>query len=212
MWMSLIIQLDVVDHPQGWLVGTSQADKARSNDRILDAAAELLRRHGLSGVRVTEVMRAAGLTHGGFYKHFQDRQQLIVEALRRALTPAQQAGPYRSYTDFVRGYLGWTHRELRGRGCPMAALAGDVVRADDQVRSVFTGGVRDAVAQVARLLGDLDHHDGAHRDGDLRARAAAAFSTAVGALVLARAVDDAELADFILASARTALLPPEQER
>jgi TetR/AcrR family transcriptional regulator, transcriptional repressor for nem operon len=192
-------------------VGTSQADKARSNDRILDAAAELLRRHGLSGVRVTEVMRAAGLTHGGFYKHFQDRQQLIVEALRRALTAAQQAGPYRSYADFVRGYLSRTHRELRGRGCPMAALAGDVVRAEGQVRSVFTGGVRDAVAQLARLLDHLDDNAEARREGDVRARAAAAFSTAVGALVLARAVDDAALADFILASARRALLPSEQE-
>lgn len=196
-------------------MGTSQADKARSNERILKAAAELLRQHGLSGVSITEVMRAAGLTHGGFYKHFEDREQLVVEALRRALPSAQEVGPYHSYAGFVRGYLSPAHRELRGRGCPMAALAGDVVRANEQVRAVFTDGVRGAIAQVARLLAEHDPdtpagHDDQH-GRDTQARAAAAFSTAVGALVLARAVDEPELSEFILASARMAVLALDRE-
>lgn len=178
-------------------MGTSQAEKAQSREKILAIAAECFREKGLAGVSVADVMQAAGLTHGGFYKHFESRDALVAEALARALAPAKDGG-YATYQAFVREYLSPTHREMRGRGCPMAALAGEVVRTEGHTRSVFTDGVRRAAAQVARLLGGTDK--------DTEARATAAFSTALGALVLSRAVDDRELSDFILASARKALL------
>jgi TetR/AcrR family transcriptional regulator, transcriptional repressor for nem operon len=200
-WMSRNIHLDDDDNLESSVcrMGTSQANKARSKEKILDVAAERFRQDGLSGVSVAEIMRAAGLTHGGFYKHFESRGELVAEAVRRAVTPTGDGASYRSYRGFVRGYLSRAHRELRSRGCPMAALAGEVVRADDETRSAFTDGVRDAVAHIARLL----RRDNEETDD---ARAAAAVSTAVGALVLSRAVDDPEFSDFLLASARAALL------
>jgi TetR/AcrR family transcriptional repressor of nem operon len=178
-------------------MGTSQAEKTLSREKILEIAAERFREDGLTGVSVVEIMQAAGLTHGGFYKHFDSREALVAEALTRALAPAEDGG-YATYQRFVREYVSRPHREMRGRGCPMAALAGEVVRTEGRTRSVFTDGVRRAIAQVGRLLG------GEGKENE--AQASAVFSTALGALVLSRAVDDPQLSDFILASARKALL------
>jgi len=178
-------------------MGASQADKAESREKILTIAGKRFREEGLMGISVADVMKAAGLTHGGFYKHFENRDALVAQALERALAPAEDNG-YANYQSFVREYVSRDHREMRGTGCAMAALAGEVVRAEDRTRSVFTGGVRRAIAQIGRLLGAPDR--------DTEARAVAAFSTALGALVLSRAVDDPELSDLFLASARKALL------
>lgn len=174
-------------------MGTSQADKARSRDRILAVAGELFRRDGLAAVSVAGVMQSAGLTHGGFYKHFDDREQLVAEALRQALMSDGDPGRYRSYEQFVRGYVSRTHRDMRANGCPISALAGEVARADDKVRAVLAEGISGAVAHLAELM-DADDQ-----------LAAAALSTAVGAVVLARAVDDPDVSDQILAGARRAL-------
>ena len=148
-------------------------------------------------------MQAAGLTHGGFYKHFGSRDDLIAEAADHAFAYAgrtldryanDEPDPFAAWVDW---YLSEEHRDDPGaERCPVAALVGDAGRADDGVRAGYSAVVERFIATLAGMLGSGE---------DARLEATIAVSTLVGSLALARSVDDDELSHEILRNARKAL-------
>jgi len=178
-------------------MGHSQDEKTRNHDRIVEIAARRIREQGTDGPGVAEIMRDAGLTHGGFYKHFGSRDELVAEAARRSYAESDRAveevvadaeDPRRAFVDW---YLSEAHRDDPGTGCAVVALGSDVARADETIRDAYTD-------QVRRYLDHLEALLDAGAD-------TVALSTLVGALTLARAVNDPELSARILRDAREAL-------
>lgn len=171
-------------------------DKLIENrQRILDAAARLFRERGLDAVTVAEVMKAAALTHGGFYNHFKSKDDLIAKAFAHALLPASAddgaAAP--AMVDYARFYLSGAHRDAPGNGCMLSALAAEGARCNDETRKVMSEATR---AQIARFAATAPG-----KTADERRRAAIArWSAMLGAVVLARAIDDTALSDEILAA------------
>jgi TetR/AcrR family transcriptional regulator, transcriptional repressor for nem operon len=189
----------------GSIVGTSQAAKAETHDRILDIAAARIRRDGSARLAVAEIMKEAGLTHGGFYRHFDSREQLVAEAAQRALTQGSEwtvasgeLGWQQGYTRLVDGYLSTWHRDHPESGCGVAGVAADVARDDGPARSSYTRQVKECLAVLAGLVADPDSQIG-ERDSAL------VLSALVGAISIARAVDDPNLSERILANVSAAL-------
>lgn len=177
-------------------MGSSQADKAASHDRIVKAAAARIRSDGIDGVSVSDLMSEAGLTHGGFYRHFNSRDELVVEAMEAALADgskaaaaASQLGEGRGLAAVIGGYLSKAHRDHPEAGCAVAALPTDVVRATPDARAAYTSQVRRYLDLLAAL--DPNH------DSD---QAQLTLAALVGGVLLARAVDDQGLSDEILES------------
>jgi TetR/AcrR family transcriptional repressor of nem operon len=172
----------------------SREEKAKTHERIVEVASQRIREQGLDGPAVAEIMQAAGLTHGGFYKHFESRDDLIAEATEKAL--ADSDSYVHELTDdakdplaaFVDWYLSAQHRDRPGAGCAVAALGGDVRRGDERLRSAYRRQVERYVESVERFLGGGQ---------DARERAILALSALLGAVVLERAVDDEALSDEI---------------
>ena len=184
-------------------MGHSQADKARSRERILRTAADAVRDAGLESVSVSKLMRGADLTHGGFYNHFASRSDLLAQALERALVEGARAAAAsmkpgdapRTYETRVRGYVSRAHRDARTSGCAMAALASDVARADLASRAVMSAHIDESVGQLAQSLHSQDEGD-----------AMLAVSAMVGAVLLARVQTDPKKSDALLKSVRDRLL------
>jgi TetR/AcrR family transcriptional regulator, transcriptional repressor for nem operon len=183
-----------------FLMGHSQKDKEKNHAQIVEIAAQKMRESGTEGPGVAEIMQAAGLTHGGFYKHFDSRDDLVAEAVEAAVAQSREGigevieGADDPLAAFVDWYLSPAHRDEPGTGCPVVALGADAARADERVRTTYTGQVERYIAQMAELLrGD---------DEDIRRRAIAAVSAMVGALLISRAVDDEGLSEEILAAVR----------
>ena len=174
----------------------SRERAAENRQRIVDAAARLFRDKGFDGVGIDAVMKEAGLTHGGFYGHFASKQALAAEAVTSALGrgAAWQAG-VASLGELVADYLSERHRADRANGCAVAALATDCGRQGPAIRKTLTAGVRRQIDRVASLL---KRGTPASR----RRRAIASYAGMVGALTLARGVDDPALAQEILTAAR----------
>lgn len=173
----------------------SQAQAKLNRQRIVEVASTLFRERGLTGVSVADIMASAGLTHGGFYGQFASKDALVAEAFESALDEERRG----DMKDLRATYLSLAHVQSPGQGCPLAALANDVARdpPGSEVRTRFTHGVR----QLADLLtGLMPTMSEARR----RKRALANLSTMVGAVVLARAVDDLDLADALLQAAAEA--------
>ena len=146
-------------------MGTSQAAKAASHDRILDIAAARIRRDGIGSLAVSELMKEAGLTHGGFYRHFDSREQLVAEAAQRALTQgsawtmaAAELGGQRGYTALVDGYLSARHRDHPESGCAVACVAADVARAGGSAQATYTNQVQEYLAMLADLIDNPDRN------------------------------------------------------
>jgi TetR/AcrR family transcriptional regulator, transcriptional repressor for nem operon len=186
-------------------MGHSQTEKTRNHDRIVEVAARRIREAGTEAPGVAEIMASAGLTHGGFYKHFGSRDELIAEAAERTYAESQAAaqqvidGADEPLAAFVDWYLSSEHRDNPGAGCSVVALGNDVARAGNEVRSAYTDQVRRYLTRLDELLGS----DVADRPS---ADATAALSTLAGAVLVARAVGDPELSDQILRDAREALV------
>ncbi|NEX59534.1 TetR/AcrR family transcriptional regulator [Noviherbaspirillum galbum] len=179
--------------------------KEISHERILDAAAYALRRGGDAGVSVADIMKEAGLTHGGFYAHFSSREAMVAEAISHAgeqsassldrsmaRLQAKGASPFRSLVD---SYLSTKHMEMPENGCVVAALGSEMVRQPDPVRNALRERVRRLVALVESVL----------PSGVPPAEAALVTSTMVGALQLARAMGG-ERGHTFLDTSRQALL------
>ncbi|MDF2597981.1 MAG: TetR family transcriptional regulator [Methylobacterium brachiatum] len=169
----------------------SREQMGENRRRILDAAGRLFRDRGFEAVTVAEVMREAGLTHGGFYGHFRSKDDLIAAALAE-LVVASEPGPL-ALPAFAARYLSPAHRDDPARGCPVAALASDTIRQAPEARAAMTEGLR---RQIARLT------DGAAEPESARQAAIGSWAAMVGAMILARMSDDPALSDEVLAQTR----------
>ncbi len=175
----------------------SKEKAAENRERILTEAARLFREHGLSGVGVDALTDAAGLTHGSLYSQFGSKERLAAEALGHAArTGSARMSDAGTLDDYITRYLSPDHRERRGDGCVVAALSGEIPRQGAAIRRGFTDAVRAVMQRITDLM------SGRRKSEDA---ALAIVATMVGALTLARAVDDPELSDRILAAARTQL-------
>ena len=176
--------------------------KEATHDRIVESAARAIRRSGYNGTGVAEIMKEAGLTHGGFYAHFDSREAMLAEAADRAGAEsvatldriASGAPPEKALQNLMRAYLSQEHLESAETGCPMAALGSEMPRQAPEVRRAATRRIKEAVDLVARQLPEWGK-PGAHE------KALATLSTMVGAMVLARAVDDPKLSDAFRSAA-----------
>jgi len=181
--------------PEG-AVRVSREQFTENGQRILDAAARLFREKGFEGVGVDGIMEDAGLTHGGFYGHFDSKADLAEQACAAALERSAKKWETLELAEIARSYLSKKHRDNPGSGCVMAALGGEVARGSDGLRTTVTDGVR---AQIGILEGVVGGGKGGRRE-----KAIATLSGLVGAMVLARLVDDPTLSDEILTHAAAA--------
>jgi AcrR family transcriptional regulator len=191
---------------------TSGAAASRRKDvtheRIVGAAARAIRRSGYAGTGVAEVMKDAGLTHGGFYAHFASREAMLAEAADRAGAEgvaavervAAAAPPRKALQALLRAYLSKAHVEGVENGCAVAALGSEIPRQAPEVRRAATRRIKDMIDLVARQSPDWGQ-PGAHQ------HALVTVATLVGALVLARAVDDPRLSDALRDAALKHLIP-----
>ncbi|MGZ8392039.1 MAG: TetR/AcrR family transcriptional regulator [Gemmatimonadales bacterium] len=176
--------------------------KEATHERIVEAAARAIRRSGYSGTGVADIMKDAGLTHGGFYAHFESREAMLAEAADRAgaesvatLERIAAAAPReKALQTLIRAYLSKEHLEDAESGCPMAALGSEMPRQAPEVRRAATRRMKEAIDLVARQLPDWGKPS-AHE------QALVTLSTIVGALMLARAVDDPKLSDALRSAA-----------
>ena len=185
-------------------MGHSRAGKREHHEQIIEVAASRFRQDGVDRVGVADLMHDAGLTHGGFYRHFESRDELVAEAVERALHDGGRAmaavadSPHDPLAAVIDAYLSTSHRDNLGTSCAVTTLAGDVARSNPRARTAYTDQDNIYHDMLVRLLAP-----GA--SGPRRAAAIAALSTLVGAVSMARAVNDEALSREILASAATEL-------
>jgi TetR/AcrR family transcriptional repressor of nem operon len=171
---------------------------AENREKILSAASTLFRAKGFDGVGLADIMKAAGLTHGGFYGHFASKDDLAAAATRAAFDRSEKkwsqitAEAKHPLSDLIDNYLRPSHRDNPGTGCAMPSLGAETGRQGRNVREAFTAGLRPLLDILARTLPGSKAAQ--------RRKALAAMSAMVGALVLSRAVDDAALSAEILAA------------
>lgn len=176
---------------------------------VVETASQLFRERGFDGVGVADLMAAAGFTHGGFYKHFGSKADLMAESTACGVAQTAALSEGADAPTFVRHYLSREHRDGRATGCTMAALGGDAARQPEPVREAFAEGIENLVAARIQQGGASTASDAAQA----RARILDVLAHAVGALVMSRACpDDSPLADEILAVSRDAILESLQPR
>jgi TetR/AcrR family transcriptional repressor of nem operon len=176
----------------------SREQVQQHRERILAAASHLFRERGFDGVSVADVMKAAGLTHGGFYGHFDSKDALIREALVYELPGRRRRTDAESAPEYADAYLSTRHRDNRGTGCAIAGVGSEAARASADVRAALTKAIR---RQIDRFSAASPGTTPA-----LRRRAAiAAYSAMVGAVVIARIVDDEELSKEVLGATRKSI-------
>ncbi len=185
----------------------SKDHKAETHERIVKRAAVRLKERGAAGLGVAELMKEAGLTHGGFYAHFSSRDALIGEAFAHAMeqtaqrwrTRADTAPEGQGLAAIVDGYLTTEHRDNVGRGCALPALGAEVVRASPKTRKAFAARIEDMVEVLAAEMP-------ASAPRAARREAIAALATMMGALMLARMAGTGEFSEEILSAGRQAAL------
>ena len=176
----------------------SKEQAARNRERILRAASGLMRERGIAGVGVDALAEAAGMTHGSLYSQFGSKERFVEEAVAYAISAkAQELPDVFTLDDYKSEYLSAAHRDTPATGCILSALCSEMPRQGKAVRERFTAGVRD---MIALLSSRMDANKQRQRD-----KALAAVASMVGALVLARAVNDPELSDDILRATRAEL-------
>ncbi len=179
-------------------MGHSRAEKQKTHKRIVKIASKRFREKGVAGVGIAELMKEAGLTVGGFYKHFDSRDDLVAEAVssafgtwKRQVDAAATGGPPMTYAKLIDDYLNEAHRDDPGTGCAYSALAAELSRSDNRTRALASEQIRNDLQLIASLL------PGKNRRA-ARSRAILTFSALVGAMSLARAVSDQALSREIL--------------
>lgn len=179
----------------------SREQMAENRQRILAEAARLFQDKGFEQVSVAEVMQAAGLTHGGFYGHFKAKSDLIAQTMAQALAKdwVAKAG----FDGFLAAYLSPAHRDGAALGCPTAALASEIRHQPAEARAAMAAGLRAQIARISAALTD----QGAR---DPRRAAIGAWSAMVGAMIIARSIDDPALSDEILQQTRDWILESQQ--
>jgi TetR/AcrR family transcriptional repressor of nem operon len=181
-------------------VRKSKEEAALTRKRIVTAAAGEFRKNGIVATGLNDLMKAAGLTHGGFYKHFESKDQLVTEACAEAVetmiefvTDAAAGG-----TPVAETYLSTSQRDNPAAGCPLSAIGSELGRSDEKTRAVATEGFLKLVDVMAGQFGKA-------KPADARRRALVAVSMMIGAQTMARMVTDPELSAEILREAKKSL-------
>ncbi len=189
-------------------MGHSKAEKAETHKRIVKIASKRFREDGLAGVGIAELMKEAGLTVGGFYKHFDSRDDLVAEAVgsafggwKRRRDAAASGGTPLSYESLIDDYLNEAHRDNPGTGCAFGALAGEIARCDKRTRALASEQIRNDIQLLAGLLPRKDRRRA-------RSKAILTLSALVGAVSLSRAVSDDALSLEILKTVAKLLKDP----
>jgi TetR/AcrR family transcriptional regulator, transcriptional repressor for nem operon len=182
----------------------SKQEAAETRQRILKAAGAKFRQNGIGGTGLSDLMAAAGLTHGGFYRHFQSKGQLVAEACAAATESAiarffSNKSPQSGLKARVAKYLSQAHRDDPSAGCPLAALGSEIARCDEKTRAAATQAFLELVNIIAAESGKT-------RSDVARRRALVVAATMVGALTMSRIVTDSELSAGILREAKKQLV------
>lgn len=178
----------------------SEDHKAKTHQRIIEEAALRFRRDGVSATGLQPLMKALGLTHGGFYAHFKSKDDLVETALQHAVQEVEKSTAAMSEGDaplqnFIRGYLSTRHRDNPGAGCPLPTISAELGQRG-QASASTDALVRKRLAMIEQSL-----------DGEEAAdESVLLLSAMVGALLLSRSVQDPELADRLLKTTRAQLL------
>ena len=179
---------------------------AQNREKILDAAGELFRERGFDGIGVADIMKAAGMTHGGFYGHFSSKDELAFEASKALAARAAERwqevvdGAEEPLPALLGHYLSRRNLEDRSKGCIFASLTQEVSRHGGEMQSAFT----DGLLSLAKILEEIVPGE---TEAARRRRAIASLSAMMGAVILARALDDGDLAYEFLEATRQELLP-----
>ncbi len=176
-------------------VSREQAEENR--ERVIDVASKLFRERGFHGIGVADLMKEAGLTHGGFYGQFKSKEDLIAQAVARSLSRSARRwtqvideakdDPVEAFIEF---YLSPRHRDHVSGGCLFAALGPEISREDAAVRRSVTEGLQPHIELLTRILPGRSK-------AERRRKALSAYASLIGAMVLARAVDDPELSEEV---------------
>jgi TetR/AcrR family transcriptional repressor of nem operon len=185
----------------------SKEHKQETHTRIVKKAAVLLREKGAHGVGVADLMKEAGLTHGGFYAHFDSREALVIEAFAYAMDRstdrwrqiAAQTPPDKRLATIIDSYLTAVHRDDPGHGCAVPVLGAEIVRESPKTRKAFATKLDQMLDMMAEQMGDVPRKTA-------RKQAMAMLATMAGTLLLARIAGTGELSDEILAAGREAAL------
>jgi TetR/AcrR family transcriptional repressor of nem operon len=184
----------------------SREKAAEHRERIIEAAGALFRAKGFDGIGVADIMKAADLTHGGFYGHFASKDDLVAQASRRTMATAAarwtklvEAAPEKPYAALLQHYLSPRHRDDPGQGCAFAALGNDAARSSKVVRKAFAEGLQPLIDILAQSI------PGKSKSARRR-KAVTAMAALVGALTLARAVEGTPLSDEMLEAAHRELI------
>jgi TetR/AcrR family transcriptional repressor of nem operon len=193
-------------------MGYSKAQKEKTHKRVVAIASKRFREKGFAGFGIAELMKEAGLTVGGFYKHFDSRDELVAEALsdafgtwQRQMESAESSGEPLSFEKLIDDYVSDVHRKNPGAGCAFSALAPEIARSDRRTRALSSEQVSNDLELIARLLPGKDKRA-------WRSRAILTFSALVGAMSLARAVSDEVLSQEILTTVADLLKNPALEQ
>jgi TetR/AcrR family transcriptional regulator, transcriptional repressor for nem operon len=189
-------------------MGFSKAQKEETHKRVVAIASKRFREKGLAGSGIADLMKEAGMTVGGFYKHFESRDELVAEALsdafgtwQRQEEAAASSGQQFSFEKLIDDYLSDVHRKNPGAGCAFSTLAPEIARSDKRARALTSDQVK---ADIELIVGLLPGRDKRTR----RSRAVLTFSALVGAMSLARAVSDESLSQEILKTVADLLKHP----
>jgi TetR/AcrR family transcriptional repressor of nem operon len=185
----------------------SREHKQETHARIVRKASVRLRERGAHGVGVADLMKEAGLTHGGFYAHFDSREALVIEAFAYAMDRstarwrklAEEIPPEQRLASIVDTYLSSTHRDDPGHGCAVPALGAEIARESPKTRKAFAAKLEQMIDMIAEQIPDQPRKAA-------RKQAAAALATMIGTLVLARVAGSGEFSDEILAAGRESVL------
>ncbi len=184
----------------------SREKAAENREAIISAAGALFRQKGFGGIGVADIMQAADLTHGGFYGHFKSKDDLAAQAskavMARSVTAWNKAmddAPGKPLDAVVNHYLSRRMRDDMGHGCAFASLGADAARQGKPVRAAFAAGLSPLIDILTKLVAG-------NSKAARRRKALASMAQLVGAMVLARAVDDVDLSDEILAASKADLL------
>ena len=170
----------------------SREEAAQTRRRIVEAASREFRKNGIVATGLNDLMKAAGLTHGGFYKHFASKDQLVAEATVSAMDSIlEELAAHPTVNSAVAGYLSTRHRDNPASGCPLAAIGGELARSDKKTRAAATAG-------FVRLVDILA---GKARTADVRRQALVSAVTMIGAVTMSRVVSDPKLSAEILGAA-----------
>ncbi|GLH80202.1 TetR family transcriptional regulator [Bradyrhizobium sp. SSBR45G] len=191
----------------------SREKAAQNREQIIETAARLLRQRGFDGIGVADIMKAAGLTHGGFYRNFASKDDLAVKAGERVIAETMallKAGLAEQPPDPLRAlverYVSTAHRDNPGSGCILPALAADAARSDDPaLRAVFTKAIQLYLDQIAKLSSASPRCTGGRHP-------AAILSEMVGAVMLSRVIADAPLAEALMAAVVADIAGPSPEK